>query len=103
MRGDLSADGFALTRFDARNRGSSIADTPADTRHTVAWITETGEGARTSQVGTGDTDTERLPDRNRRLECLMARGRTTRWRNWADGHPAFPSAASLNHRRENTV
>jgi len=34
MRGDLSADGFALTRFDARNRRSSIADTRLPTRGT---------------------------------------------------------------------
>jgi hypothetical protein len=45
LRGDLSADGFALTRFDARNwQIINRRHPPADTRHPVAWITETGEG-----------------------------------------------------------
>lgn len=45
MRGDLSADSFALTRFDARNwQIINRRHPPTDTRHTVAWITETGEG-----------------------------------------------------------
>ena len=45
MRGDLSADSFVLTRFDARNwQIINRRHPPTDTRHTVAWIAESGGG-----------------------------------------------------------
>ena len=45
MNGDVSADSFVLTRFDSRNwQIINRRHPPTDTRYTVAWVSETGEG-----------------------------------------------------------